>query len=143
MGEPALEAGHQLAVRGEFAGPFQHGARGAGAVGVQVDEERPGCRTGRGPGSGPEGAGQLLVGAQHAPGQGQQAVPVGGELDGTGGADEQRGRQCLFEAPDVPAQRLLGDVQAGGGPGEVQFLGNGDEPAQQPGFHITGIHPGD
>lgn len=78
---------------------------------------------------------------QYPPGERQQPLPVGGRLDGPGRPDEQRGAEGLFEPPYVPAQRLLGDVQAGGGAGEVQLLGHGDEPAQQPGIHITGHHP--
>lgn len=133
MGEPALEAGHQLAAGGEFAGPFQDAAAGAGPVGVDVDEQRPGR-----PG---ERLGQLPVGAQHLAGVGQQPFPVGGQLHRAGGAQEQRGAQVPFEAAHVTAQGLLGDVQAGGGAGEVQFLGHGEEAAQQPGVHdVTGVH---
>ena len=41
-----------------------------------------------------------------------------------------------LEPGDRGAQRLLGDVHAAGGPGEVQLLGHGDEVAQVPQLHI-------
>ena len=46
--------------------------------------------------------------------------------------------QLPLQAPDITAQCLLGDEQPGGGAGEVQFLGDGDEGAQQPGVRVVG-----
>ena len=43
---------------------------------------------------------------------------------------EQPGAQLVLEAPDVAADRLLGDEQPGGRPREAQLLGDGDEVAQ-------------
>ncbi len=127
-GEAALVAGHQFEVGGEFAGPAQDALVGeAGAV--EVDQE--------GPGRGPEGLAQLVVGGEHAARVRQQALAVGGEGDLPGGPDEQLGAQLALQAPDVPAEGLLSDVEPGGGAGEVQLLGDGGEGAQEAGVGVV------
>jgi len=47
------------------------------------------------------------------------------------GADEQVGAEGALELVDLVAQRRLGDVQARGGPAEMELLGDGQEVAQQ------------
>ena len=51
-------------------------------------------------------------------------------------ADEQRGAECVFELPDLRAQRLLHHVQARGRPREVQLLGQHGERPQVTQFDI-------
>lgn len=81
------------------------------------------------------------MGGEHSPGVGQQPCALGGEADVAGGAYEQLGAQVVFETADVAAQCLLGHVQPGGGAREVEFLGGGDEGAQETGVEVAG-HPG-
>jgi hypothetical protein len=53
------------------------------------------------------------------------------------------GRPSLaFEAGDVAAEGLLGQVQPGGGTGEVQLLGDGHEMAQQAQVELVRHVPG-
>jgi len=47
------------------------------------------------------------------------------------GADEQVGAEGALELVDLVAQRRLGDVQARGGPTEMELLGDGQEVAEQ------------
>ena len=69
--------------------------------------------------------GEQLAGAD------EQSLAVRGERDPAGGAGEQAHPQLPLEAGDVAAESLLGQVQPGGGPGEVQLLGDRHEVAQQ------------
>lgn len=68
-----------------------------------------------------QGGGAL---AQHGSG--------GGEGDCARGAVEQPRAEQGFQALDLLGERGLGDVQAGGGAAEVQFVGDGQEIAQVP-----------
>jgi hypothetical protein len=44
---------------------------------------------------------------------------------------QQNGTEVALQLLDRPAQRRLAHVQAGGGPAEVEFLGDGHEIAQR------------
>ena len=126
-GEPALEAGHQLAAGGELTGPVEDPA-GEQARGVDVDEERAFALPPR------EGGQQLVLRLQHAPRVRQQPLAVRRQGHLPGRAYEEFGAQLPFQAPDVPAQGLLGDVHPGRGPSEVQLFGNGEKGAQEAGI---------
>ena len=63
---------------------------------------------------------------------GQEPLSFGGQGDPPGRAHEQPRPQLALQPGDVAAQRLLGNVEASGGPPEVQLVGHGDEAAQQP-----------
>lgn len=115
-------------VRGELTGTFQDAAVGQ-ARAVEVDEQWAGL--------GAEGVGQRVAGGQHPARVRQEALSVRGEGHLPGGPQEELHAQLAFQAPDVPAERLLGDVQPGGGTGEVEFLGDGGEGAQEPGFDVV------
>jgi hypothetical protein len=80
--------------------------------------------------------GEQLAGAQ------QQALAVGGERDLAGGAGEQGQAELPLEAGDVAAEGLLGQVEPGGGAGEVQLLGDRDEVAQQAQVQLARHRPG-
>jgi hypothetical protein len=69
--------------------------------------------------------GEQLAGAR------QQPLAVGSKGDPAGGAGEQAHAELPLEAGDVATEGLLGQVQPRGGPGEVQFLGDHHEVAQQ------------
>jgi hypothetical protein len=47
------------------------------------------------------------------------------------GAHEQVGAERALELLDLVAQRRLGDIDARGGPAEMELLGDGQEVAQQ------------
>jgi hypothetical protein len=79
---------------------------------------------------------RLVDRAQRGPGRLQQRLPGLRELHPAGRPLQQRDAQLLLEPGDRGAQRLLGDVDAAGGAGEVQLLGDGDEVAQVPQLHI-------
>jgi hypothetical protein len=123
-GQAAVEAGHELHPGGGPAGGVQHPLPGRDG-GADVDDERP-VRARA------DGGGQVLVRGQHAAGVGQQPLALGGERHLAGAADEQRGAPLALQAADVAAEGLLGHVEAGGGAGEVELLGDGGEGAQQP-----------
>ena len=55
-------------------------------------------------------------------------------------ADEERDAEFLLELPDVPAERRLGDVQAGRGLSDARFRGNSDERAQVAEVHGAGFY---
>lgn len=59
-----------------------------------------------------------------------QHCPNGRERDAYRGADEQQGAGLGLQLLDRPAQRRLAHVQPGGGPAEVEFLGDRQEVAQ-------------
>jgi hypothetical protein len=61
----------------------------------------------------------------------EERPPGGGELDVAAGADEQVGAERALELVDLVAQRRLGDVQARGGPAEMELLRDGQEVAEQ------------
>lgn len=130
-GEPAVEARGELEFGRGGAGGGQHPVAGAHRR-ADVDEQRTA--------GGREGGGQFVVGGEHAPGVRQQPLPLGGQPHRAGRPHEQFGPQFPLQAPDVPAQRLLRDVEAGGGLGEVQFLRDGGEGPQQ--ARVDGVrHP--
>ena len=54
------------------------------------------------------------------------------ERDTGGRADEEQGADVGLQLLDRPAQGRLAHVQPGGGPAEVQFLGDRHEVAQGP-----------
>lgn len=131
-GQPALETGHQLAVGCELPRPGQHPGRGH-PVGVQVDEQRTVRRV-------REGGTERGVGFEDPAGVRQETLPVRGEGDLPGGADEELPAQLALQPADVAAQRLLRHVEPGGGTGEVQLLGHGDEGAEDTGIGVGGGH---
>lgn len=55
----------------------------------------------------------------------------GGEGDPAGCTVQEFAAEIGFELPDGAAQRRLRHVQAGGGPAEVQFVGDRHEIAQR------------
>ena len=55
----------------------------------------------------------------------EERLSGGGELDLAAGADEQFCAEGPLELADLVAQRRLGDVEARGGPAEVELLGDG------------------
>ena len=68
--------------------------------------------------------GEQLAGAD------EQSLAVRGERD-PAVVRVNSAPQLPLEAGDVAAESLLGQVQPGGGPGEVQLLGDRHEVAQQ------------
>lgn len=54
------------------------------------------------------------------------------QLDTAGGAAQQLAADQPFQASDLPAQRRLGQIQAGSGTPEVQLFGDSDERPQMP-----------
>jgi hypothetical protein len=79
----------------------------------------------------------LVVQGEELGRPGHQPFALQRERDPAGGSDEERHPELPFKPGDVAAQRLLGDVQAGCGPPEVQFLGHGEEAPEQPGVHVA------
>lgn len=127
--ETALVAGHQLMAGRELAGPLQHPRPGAEPRGVHVDQQRPGL---------PERGEQIVLRRERPPGVRHQPLPVRRQRHLPGGPDEQLGAQLPLQPPYVPAERLLGDVEPGGGAGEVEFLGDREEGAQEAGIGHDG-----
>jgi hypothetical protein len=68
---------------------------------------------------------------------GHQPLTLGSERDPARRSDEERHPELAFEPGDVATERLLGDVQAGCGPPEVQLLGHGEEVPEQPGIDVA------
>ncbi|CAM5680880.1 hypothetical protein SVIOM74S_10296 [Streptomyces violarus] len=128
-GQAALVAGHQLMPGGEFTRPVQHAARCDQARGVEVHQQGPGLV---------EGGEQFLLRLEHAAGVRQQPLSVGRERHLPGGPHEQLGAQFPLQPPHVPAECLLGRVEAHRGAGEVQFLGDCDEGTQESGVEVAG-----
>ena len=95
------------------------------SLGEQVDQQR--ARLAR--------AAQLLEGlvveGEQLTGPHQQALAVGSEGNPAGGAGEQGHAELPLQPGNVAAEGLLGHVQSGGGTGEVQFLGDRHELAQE------------
>ena len=79
---------------------------------------------------------QRLIDALEQTGDPLQQCPAGrGQLDLARGADEQLRPDERLELPDLGAERLLGEVQALRGAGEVELLGDGGERTQ-----VTQLH---
>ena len=72
---------------------------------------------------------------QHGPGLLQQHGPRGGQPDALAPAVQQRRADDLLQAPDLLAQRRLGDVHPLRRMGEGARVGNRHEVAQMPEFH--------
>lgn len=129
--QPAQIARHELdpgrLAAGQPEQPVARPHRGA-----DVDQQR--ARLDR------PGRAEVVVGGDHPAGVRQQPFAVGREGDLPGGPYEQFRTEFALQPPDVAAECLLGDVEPGGGAGEVQLLGDGDEGAQQPGIGIGGGH---
>jgi len=87
----------------------------------------------------PGGLAAELEFLEHPVGVRQQGRAGRGEGDATGAAVEQRDAQVAFELADRLAQRRLGKVQAGGGPAEVQLLGDRDERLELPDLHRSAL----
>jgi hypothetical protein len=85
--------------------------------------------------------GQVVEGEEGS-GVHQEPLAVRGERDLAGGAGEQPPAELPLEPGDVAAEGLLGQVEPGGGAGEVQLLGNGDEMTQQTQVQLTRHRPG-
>ena len=75
----------------------------------------------------PHGERAFLRQPQDAPGLGEEYPPGRRDLDRAAGAVEQDDADFLFEQPDLAAERRLSQVQARGGPAEVEFLGDRHE----------------
>ena len=69
----------------------------------------------------------------------EQHLAGGSELDAAGGAVEQRLAELGLEAADLLRERRLRDVQPRSGAAEVPLLGDGDEVAQVPELHGSGL----
>ena len=89
------------------------------------------------PGLGP---GRLDVG-QHPLHEGQQGGAVGGEGDPplARAAVEEHHAELVLEQADLAGQRGLGQVEAGGGPGEALLLGHGQGVGQLVQLHIQSL----
>ena len=75
---------------------------------------------------------------QRAPRLSQQHLTGGGELDAALGAAEQRDPHLRLELADVQAEGRLRNPKPFRGAGEVELIGDGDEPAELAllhGFH--------
>jgi ribosomal protection tetracycline resistance protein len=83
--------------------------------------------TGRDP---PGRLGRGVDHGQDAPRVGQERLAGRGEPHLPAAAFQQSERQRPFQALDLPGERRLGEPEPLGGPAEVQFLGDRDEPAQ-------------
>ena len=87
----------------------------------------------------PGGAAGLLGGVagvgENLPGVGEKALAGFGKGYPTAVALEQGYPKLAFQGLDLLGQRRLADVQALGGPGEVELFGDGDEVAQMAQFH--------
>ncbi len=77
-------------------------------------------------------ADRLVHVAQQAPGPVEQGLARQRELHAVRGTPQQVAADQPLQAADLPAQRGLRQVQAGGGAAEVQFVGHRDERAQVP-----------
>ena len=125
----------------------------AGVAAVELDQggcQHVGDQAGGGPDREPApgharqgaglGPGGLGVG-QHALDEGQQRGAVGRGRDQAlpGAAVEEQHPQLALEQADLAAERRLGQVQAGGGPGEVLLLGHGEHVGQLVQFHARRV----
>src|SRR2546427_8905934 len=70
-------------------------------------------------------------------GLGQERLAGAGESDSAGESLEQRDPQLGLEIMDLLGEGGLGDVETPGGPGESEFLGDGDEIAQVAQLHLA------
>ncbi len=129
-GQAAVVARDEFAGGGQAAGFLQDGVRRAHGD-ADVDQQRAVV-------GGPEGGGQVVVGGQHPARVREQPGAVLGEGDPARRTVEEVGAHLPFQPPDVAAQCLLGDVQPGGGAGEVQFVGDGGEGAEQARVEVSG-----
>ena len=68
-------------------------------------------------------------------GDGEERPAGGGQRESAGGAIEEGEAEILFESPDLPAQRRLGDVDHGGRTVQGAGLADGEEVAQQAKIH--------
>jgi hypothetical protein len=68
----------------------------------------------------------------------QQPSTVRGELDPPGAAGKQEEAELLFEASDVPAESLFGQVEPGGRTREVELFGNSHKVAKQAQVQLHG-----
>jgi hypothetical protein len=78
----------------------------------------------------------LLARREQDPRRLQESRPGCGQLDAPGGAPEQRCAQVLLQGAHGATQVGLREMQALGGPAEVQFFGDRDERAQ-----LLQLHP--
>lgn len=124
--EPALVPDHEFPLGDEGAGPrddpFTHQTG-------RVDVHEQGL------GAPPRGE-QRVLRLDDPPRVGHQPQPGRGEFHVPRTAYEQLLPQLPLQTPHIPAEGLLRHVAARGGPGEVQFLGHGEETAQQPGLDV-------
>ena len=79
---------------------------------------------------GPRAGDGLVYVGEHAASAIEQRLAGECQLDVMGGTAEQVGPDQPLQHPDLPAQRGRGQVEAGGGSGEVQLLGDSDERTQ-------------
>lgn len=83
----------------------------------------------------PHGLAHRRGGGERGPGGGEGGRTGGGEGRGAGRAVEQLGAEFPFQLADLGADPGLADVHPLGRPGEVLFLGDGDEVGELPQFH--------
>jgi hypothetical protein len=62
-----------------------------------------------------------------------------GESNRPGLALEERKREFVLEVPDLAAEARLGDMEAGGRPGDILLLGDGHEVTQMADFHVAAL----
>lgn len=113
-GKPFAEGSQQAGQDGQSQGGGEADPQASGPSGADLAGRRQAVRD----------AGEGL------PGGGKQFPASGGEGDVSRLAAEQRMADLVLQAPDLLAQRRLGDAQAGGRAAEVEFLGEYDERVQ-------------
>jgi 2-methylisocitrate lyase-like PEP mutase family enzyme len=86
-----------------------------------------------------DGGGPRIPTVKQRPGDVQQCPPGRGERDMTAVASKQLRPQRRLQAPNLLAERRLGDMQPLRGPGEVQLFRHGDEITQVTEMSIQGI----
>jgi len=112
------------------------GGGGRGGGGDEAETQRAGFAGGEITG----GVGGAARGVEGFAGGGEQGAAGGTQGDAARGPNEQRDAEFGFEAADLGTERRLGDVEAAGGLGKVERLGDGHEVAQVAKLH--GGHTG-
>ena len=119
---PASVPDGELLARCHLPGGLDHASRRQ-ALTDDVGEHR----TGR-PSEVAQGG---VVESEQAAGVDEQTFAVGGQGDAAGAPHEQPSTELGLQTPDVPAQRLLGDIQPLRRAREVQLFGDDDKGTQK------------